>query len=152
MAKHKVNPNNEKTWYDKGIRFECQGSGRCCVSRGEYGFVYMNTTDRKRMAKVLGMSLTEFTKQHCSKTDGHYHLTETPGQMNCRFLEGNKCSVYEGRPEQCRTWPFWPENLDAKVWKKDVAAFCPGVNKGKLYSKKEIESIAGSQLESELAQ
>ena len=36
-----------------GIRFECQGSGNCCVSRGSYGFVYLSETDLKRFSKVF---------------------------------------------------------------------------------------------------
>ena len=28
-----------------GIRFECQGSGKCCVSRDSYGFVYLSNID-----------------------------------------------------------------------------------------------------------
>ena len=27
---------------------------------------------------------------------------------------------------QCRTWPFWPENMSSKAW-TSIAAFCPGV-------------------------
>ena len=33
-----------------GIKFECQGSGNCCVSRGSYGFVYLSLTDLKRFS------------------------------------------------------------------------------------------------------
>lgn len=57
------------------------------------------------------------------------------------FLEGKQCSVYEARPTQCRTWPFWPENMDAKTWDEDVVSYCPGVGKGKLYSQSEIKKL-----------
>ncbi len=36
---------------EKGIRFECQGSGNCCVSRGTYGFVYLSKKDIKKRSK-----------------------------------------------------------------------------------------------------
>jgi Fe-S-cluster containining protein len=62
----------------------------------------------------------------------------------------NRCSVYEGRPDQCRTWPFWPEVMDAKTWKKEVAAFCPGVGKGRLHSAEEIRKNLVLQSKSEL--
>jgi Fe-S-cluster containining protein len=55
------------------------------------------------------------------------------------FLKNKQCSVYEARPNQCRTWPFWPEVMNAKSWKKDVADFCPGVGKGPVIPAKEIE-------------
>lgn len=141
----------KKEWWAKGVRFECQGSGKCCVSRGQYGFVYMNLADRKRMAKVVGLSTTAFAKQHCSQTDGVWHLKEDTANGDCRFLEGgNRCGVYEGRPEQCRTWPFWPEVMNAKTWKKEVAAFCPGIGKGKLHSAKEIAETMERQSQSEI--
>lgn len=124
-------------WWAAGVRFECQGSGRCCVSRGEFGFVYLTKVDRQRMAKLLKLSTTAFTKKYCAKTDGVWHLQEAAGP-ECIFLEGKRCSVYEARPVQCRTWPFWPEVMAAKTWTKEVAAYCPGVGKGRLHRFEEI--------------
>jgi hypothetical protein len=65
------------------------------------------------------------------------------------FLKGKSCGIYEARPTQCRTWPFWPEIMDAKAWKKDVVEFCPGVGKGALISGDEIEKILKEQIQSE---
>jgi Fe-S-cluster containining protein len=140
----------DNTWWQKsGVRFECQGSGRCCVSRGSYGFVYMTLVDRVRMAKVLKMTTSAFTRKHCAKSDGVWHLKDGTGP-DCVFLEGgNRCGVYQGRPEQCRTWPFWPEVMNAKTWKKEVAAFCPGIGKGKAISPEKIVEILARQIESE---
>jgi Fe-S-cluster containining protein len=125
-------------WWDKGVRFECQGSGKCCVSRGRYGFVYMEAEDRRRMARALKMAPAAFTRKYCEKTNGHWHL-KAEGR-ECRFLEGTRCSVYRARPKQCRTWPFWPEHMGAKTWSREIAAFCPGIGKGRLYSKEEIRA------------
>ncbi len=125
-----------KTFRPTELRFECQGSGRCCVSRGGYGFVYLSQQDRVRLARHLKIPTREFTRQYCSKTDGWYHLKELSGP--CRFLKNKRCTVYEARPVQCRTWPFWPENMNAKVWEKEIARFCPGVGKGPIRSAKEI--------------
>lgn len=134
-----VAPAPDKKFFKDGIRFECQGTGRCCTSRGEYGFVYLTLGDRKRMAKELGLSLTDFTKKHCDKTEGWMHLKK-PDQP-CQFLDGKRCTVYEGRPNQCRTWPFWPENMNAKTWNEEVITFCPGVGQGKLFSATEIKRL-----------
>ena len=138
-----------KEWWREGVRFQCQGSGKCCTSHGEFGYVFMTLEDRKRMAKVLNMRVGEFTKKHCEKTGGIYHLIEVKGQPDCKFLEGTRCGVYEGRPTQCRTWPFWPEVMEAKSWKKDVVDFCPGVGKGPLIPAEEIERILADQSKSE---
>ena len=36
---------------DNGIRFKCQGSGNCCVSRDTYGYVYLSDNDSKKLSK-----------------------------------------------------------------------------------------------------
>jgi Fe-S-cluster containining protein len=137
-------------WWKDGLKFECQGSGKCCQSRGQYGFVFLDKADRKRMARHLGMSTSSFTKKYCSKTFDQWHLNEDAKNPDCLFLKDkNKCGVYEARPTQCRTWPFWPEVMNAKTWNKEVASFCPGIGKGKLYSREEIKSLLIQQIESE---
>ncbi|MCX7977592.1 MAG: YkgJ family cysteine cluster protein [Bdellovibrionaceae bacterium] len=129
-----------KTWWKDGIRFQCQSSGNCCVSRGEFGFVYLTLKDRQRLAKHLQMTTAAFTRRFCEKTGGLWHLQESKSRPECLFLRERKCSVYPARPEQCRTWPFWPEVLKPKAWKKEVVGFCPGVGKGPLISAQEIEA------------
>lgn len=138
-----------KEWWRKGVQFECTGSGKCCTSRGEYGFVYLNLEDRQRFAKHLKISTSAFTRRYCEKTGGIWHLKEDRVNPDCIFLEGNRCGVYEARPTQCRTWPFWPEVMNAKSWAKDVKAFCPGVGKGKIIDGDTIEKQIREQIESE---
>lgn len=127
---------------EKGVRFECQGSGGCCVSRGEYGYVYLNLKDRRKMAEHFSMNTSAFTKKYCHRSeDGLYYLKEDPTLKDCRFLKGTKCEVYLARPMQCRTWPFWPEVMNAKSWSEEVENFCPGIGKGKYYSPEEIKEV-----------
>ncbi|MBC7385390.1 MAG: YkgJ family cysteine cluster protein [Cryobacterium sp.] len=128
----------QKKFYSEGLRFECQGSGKCCTSRGAYGYVYLTRVDRKRFADFFKLSSVAFKREYCETTEGYLHLRNP--DKNCEFLEGTRCGVYEARPEQCRTWPFWPENLRAKGWSKEVSSFCPGIGKGRLYSEVEIEA------------
>ncbi len=130
-------------FWKNGIRFECQGSGKCCTSRGSYGFVYLTIEDRRRFAKYFKIPTASFTKKYCEMTGGHFHLRDI--KNDCEFLSDKKCTVYEARPIQCRTWPFWPENMNAKTWKRDVVAFCPGIGKGKTHSAKSIQKVLDSQ-------
>ena len=128
--------------YKKGIRFECQGSGKCCVSRNSYGFVYLSNIDLIRFSKYFKISLKKFKEKYCQITDGFIHLAEKPKLYgNCIFLKDKKCSVYNSRPSQCRTWPFWNDNMKAKVWNNDIALNCPGIGKGKIIKKKEIDKL-----------
>jgi len=131
-----------KPWWADGVRFACQGSGRCCVSRGAYGYVYLTLEDRRRLAAALGLPTRRFTQLHCAKTDGYFHLKDDG--PDCRFLVDRRCSVYEARPTQCRTWPFWPENMPARAWTA-IAAFCPGVGQGAKVPAARIEAVLQEQ-------
>lgn len=84
------------------------------------------------------MKTQQFTRDYCEKTAGYYHLKDDPGSKDCIFLKDKRCTVYEGRPTQCRTWPFWPENMKARKW-DDIASFCPGVGKGSVVPAEEIQ-------------
>lgn len=139
----------KKEWWETGVRFQCQGSGQCCISRGEYGFVFMTKQDRINMAKELGLTTAVFTKKYCDQTSGAFHLKEDPKRPECLFLKDNRCSVYKGRPTQCRTWPFWPEVMNAKAWKKEVGQFCPGVGKGPAIPAEKIRKEMADQEASE---
>jgi uncharacterized protein len=128
-----------KKFIEKGIRFECQGEGRCCVSRGKYGYVYLSFSDRKRLASHHKMTTAAFNAKFTEKKDGVVQLKYK--NKDCPFLKNNRCAVYEARPWQCRTWPFWPENMNSVVWQREIATYCPGVGKGRFYSAEEIEKI-----------
>lgn len=70
------------------------------------------------------------------KTKKRFHFKQL--LQDCCFLINNKCTIYEARPLQCRTWPFWPENMKQTTWKKEIKPYCPGIGKGKFFSNSEI--------------
>ena len=122
----------------ENIHFSCQGSGNCCVSRGSYGFVYLSKHDIKKLSEFTNLKINDFLKLYCDKTDEFTHFKEKKTNGDCQFLLNKKCSVYKARPTQCRTWPFWRENMNNKVWNNDISNFCPGIGKGNKISFKEI--------------
>lgn len=132
---------NPKPWYSKGLRFECQRCGRCCTNRGPYTFVFLSAADVSALADSLGLSRESFLARHTSEHEGRTTLrTDLP---RCEFQsEDGGCRVYSARPEQCRSWPFWRENLERATWEREVAPLCPGVGVGKLHTEAEIEAIA----------
>ena len=138
-----MTPN--KPFYSEGIRFECQGEGKCCVTRGRYSYVYLSFSDRRRLATHFGLSTTGFTVRYAEKVDGQYQLKNA--DKDCPFFKNDRCDVYPARPWQCRTWPFWPENMDRTMWEREVAPFCPGVGKGRLYTAEEIEQIIAKKMD-----
>ena len=48
--------SKREKFIEEGIRFECQGEGKCCMSRGKYGYVYLSFGDRKRLAAHYKMT------------------------------------------------------------------------------------------------
>jgi len=57
---------------------------------------------------------------------------------DCIFWDGG-CTVYSHRPVQCRAYPFWEGPLASKEKWAWEGRFCPGINRGKLHNKDEIE-------------
>ena len=139
----------DKEIFTKGINFECQGSSNCCVSRGNYGYVYLSKKDLTNLAKYLNLSTDIFEKKYCEFSEGYLHLRELNINGNCQFLKNKKCSIYAARPMQCRTWPFWKENMNTKKWNKELINFCPGIGKGKLISSSMIQKIINRELKND---
>ena len=122
-------------WYADGLRFSCTQCGNCCT--GPPGYVFFTDDEAEAMATRLELTVGEFRKKHAHKAYGEWSLNETKTEFgyDCIFLvrdeEGKAgCSIYEDRPKQCRTWPFWPENLRSQRNWLTVAKNCPGVADG----------------------
>ncbi len=58
---------------------------------------------------------------------------------DCIFWEKNGCSVYESRPIQCRSYPFWNMHVQSHRDWADLSTSCPGVGKGTRHSPGSIE-------------
>jgi Fe-S-cluster containining protein len=106
------------------VEFKCAGCGNCCMS---YGYVYLTTEDRVLLSTHLNVSVVDFTKQYCEKKNGDYHLKDPDN--DCGFLVDKKCSVYEARPGQCRTWPFWPTNFTNGKFNYSGNEYCKGLKR-----------------------
>ena len=91
----------------------------------------------KRLFKKKGLS-EEFLKQYCAIAEEKVELREN-AQKECIFLEDNRCIIYPVRPLQCRTFPFWPENLKSHFRWSQLKQFCRGIDQGKHHSIEKIE-------------
>ncbi|MHC4597632.1 MAG: YkgJ family cysteine cluster protein [Planctomycetota bacterium] len=127
-------------WYEDGVRFHCRGCGECCVDHGAYAYVFLNEGEDKILARALRVPIERFLVEYTTDVDGYVAL-ENRGKA-CVFLQEGRCAVYRARPLQCRTWPFWPECLEKRIWRSEVAPCCPGIGRGKLHSVEEIDRLA----------
>jgi Fe-S-cluster containining protein len=116
----------EDAWFHEGLRFKCTGCGKCCT--GSPGYVFLSVSDLERLAAHFSISLEEFAKKYTRLVEGQYALLDRTHSEDCIFLENNRCTVYEGRPTQCQTFPWWIHNLrDPKDW-KEAKERCEGID------------------------
>lgn len=93
--------------FDSNKCDEC--GGKCCT--GESGYIWISEDEIRSLGEYLGYK-TELIKEiFLEKFGNRYSIKEKPykGGFACIFFdEKNKnCSIYEYRPNQCRSFPFW---------------------------------------------
>ena len=116
----------ETPWFDEGLRFKCTGCGKCCT--GSPGYVYLSSGDLDKLAAHFQLEPEQFAQKYTRLVEGQYALLDRPGSGDCIFLENNQCSVYESRPVQCRTFPWWIHHLrDPNDW-EEASTRCEGIN------------------------
>lgn len=116
-------------WYEEGLHFRCTECGRCCT--GSPGFVWVTDEEMKGIAATLDMPLAVFKRKYIRRRDNRYALIEKKteeGDYDCIFLENKKCKIYQNRPKQCRTYPWWRENLTTRQSWQLAADECEGIN------------------------
>lgn len=141
-----MSSEHRREWYRDGLRFSCTQCGNCCS--GSPGRVWFDGAELKRMARRLGVLPFEFLARFTRQLDGRNTLIEVErdGQFDCVFLRRDDagkatCAIYEDRPQQCRTWPFWPDNLRSRAAWNNAAKRCPGMqdDAGQQFSAAEID-------------
>lgn len=133
-----------REWFDApdeqtgkgGLRFACTMCGNCCT--GPEGYVLVNDQECAALAARLGMTAAEFVERYTHVLPVGRSLIEriTSFGNDCVFLDREKvpgkavCGVYEDRPRQCRTWPFWDSIMRSRRDWERAARVCPGIDKG----------------------
>jgi Fe-S-cluster containining protein len=122
-----------KPWYSGGLKFECSQCGDCCT--GESGYVWVNKEEIAQLAEQLGLEVDEFERRHVRKIGIRKSLDER-ANGDCVLFDAKTraCTVYNQRPRQCRTWPFWDSNVRTKEAWRETCEVCPGSGKGPLVS------------------
>jgi uncharacterized protein len=128
---------SKQPWFQDGLRFECTQCGDCCT--GTPGYVWVNEEEIGALAKHMGIAPDDFEARYVRRVGKRKSLVEFENG-DCVFFDNQtrKCKVYEARPRQCRTWPFWDSNLRTPQAWKETCAVCPGSGKGQLHSVEEV--------------
>ena len=103
---------------------ECQG--RCCT--GESGYIYVTKTEIEKIAALLNLTINDFGVKYLFKKGYKFSIKENKFEdsYECVFYdrETNGCKIYDARPSQCRTFPFW-DYYKQRV--DELKAECPGI-------------------------
>lgn len=125
MDKEKIPRENGFSFqFDSSKCWTCRGA--CC--RGLAGYIWLNMEEMAEIADMRSMAVQAFCKQYIRRANGKLSLREhvVNGEYFCCFFDpiDRRCNIYEKRPEQCRTFPFWNQ------FKNDPSKLeheCPGV-------------------------
>ena len=123
-------------WFASGLRFACTACGDCCG--GEPGYIWVTPEDVRRMAEVIGMDLESFHYEYVRRVGNRLTLTEARDGYCVMYKHGVGCRVYDVRPVQCRTYPWWSRTLANRQSWDDESKRCRGMNHGPLHDVEHI--------------
>ncbi|MDQ1337888.1 MAG: uncharacterized protein QG617_855, partial [Campylobacterota bacterium] len=102
----------------------CQA--KCCT--GESGYIHVYASEMESISNFLDLSIEEFAQNYLFKNGYKYSIKERKfnDSYECAFYDraSNGCVIYEVRPTQCRTFPFW-DYFKTRV--DELKLECPGV-------------------------
>ncbi|NOR46310.1 MAG: YkgJ family cysteine cluster protein [Candidatus Delongbacteria bacterium] len=127
------------SFYKDGIKFECKQCGNCCNISG---YVFVFKEDLNRILELTDFTMNDLQTSYLSTVDG-YTVFRDKGTGACIFWDEaiKGCKIYEARPTQCRTFPFWKTLLYNESKWKEGTSDCAGVGSGRLYSEEEIDEL-----------
>jgi len=88
-------------------KIDCTKCGNCC----KVNTPVLHEEDIKKASEKLNINKEEFIDKYTKTDDKDTVFNKLP----CHFLEDDKCSIYDARPNDCKNFP----NLD-----KDVTTRC----------------------------
>ncbi len=110
--------------FDPSACESCEGN--CCI--GESGYIWVTPTEIRAIAAHIDLDEESFRTTQLRKVGYRYSLRENKigESYECAFFDKSKrqCSIYEVRPSQCRSFPFWDY---FKEHIQEVEKECPGI-------------------------
>ena len=111
------------------MEFCCQRCSNCC--RHDEGYVFLTKQNVYAIADHLKMSVKQFISECCrvvEQPEGNMLCLKEKQNYDCIFWS-NGCLIYEVRPTQCMTYPYWPFIVNNKELQKQEKKRCKGFDK-----------------------
>lgn len=124
---------DQRYFFDDGLRFECQRCGACCT--GVPGLVWVDRAEAAAIADFIHCASVAAADFLIPRGEGFALREHADGR--CWFYDQG-CRIYSLRPMQCRIYPFWVVNLRSERCWQEAARQCPGMGRGRLYTREEI--------------
>jgi len=105
-------------------QIDCTQCANCC----RVPEVGITERDIEKLAKFLGMTRREFIRDYTQRDEKNALILKRT-EAGCVFLQGNLCTVYDARPQNCANFPHLVRgsgSIDSRMWQMvDRAAYCP---------------------------
>jgi len=106
---HTVDKHVHKLNEKYTVEYDCTSCGNCCKKLK----LTLTQDEINLIAKELNISYEKFLKDYVDKEAAGGFILNGPG---CPFLEDNKCSIYNYRPEVCRSYPhLYKDNINHRL-------------------------------------
>lgn len=101
--------------------------GNCCI--GESGYIWITVDEIEKLSNYLNISVDKLFKDYLVKYGYRFSIKEKKLSENnyaCIFFDTNikRCTIYDVRPNQCKTFPFW-EHFKTNI--QEVKNECPAI-------------------------
>lgn len=112
--------NTNTPFWSEGLNFTCSACGKCCQNKGE---VWFNTEEFTHLVEKIQLPVQDVLDFYVEEVQSGWvklKSKEADGLEECIFLSNTdhkSCTIYEQRPVQCRTYPYWSRLLgERKEW------------------------------------
>jgi Fe-S-cluster containining protein len=112
--------------------------------------VYLSWEDLKKLAVRTNMDNESFFKTYCrwvTDYNGDEVVSLKEKKNNDCIFWDQGCTVYDSRPLQCVSFPFWESVVASKEAWEIASSGCPGINSGLLHNVDEITHLLRSRQE-----
>ena len=122
---HIIESPNYSYKFNTNACADCKG--KCC--QGASGYIWVNENNINEISAYLDINRDTFLQDYVRLIRGKMSLVERQiarDNFACVFFntKTNQCSIYEARPSQCRSFPFWDR------FKNNISQIkeeCPGI-------------------------